>query len=293
MVPGQYDVIVADLFHPARDGAGTLYSLEHFRALRQRLAPGGLLCQWLPLYQLDEPILQVIIRTFLEVFPETRAFLLRFNVETPVLGLIGAARPQRYPADYFAARVTDRALAARLSSDQLRDGIHLLGCFLADSQTLRAYAATAPLNTDDQPVVVFGAPRFNVDGSAKPHGRLLDLLDRCASDPRDLVQTDTPSGIEFAEALARFVAARTAYLRGLAAEAEGNQDRAVDAFVESARLSPLFATGYAQCLSLAMRKSQTDPAAARQLLQRLVQARPERPVAGELLRRLESIPPNP
>src|SRR5439155_19842133 len=39
-----YDVIVADLFHPARDGAGSLYTLEHFRAVRERLAPGGLFC---------------------------------------------------------------------------------------------------------------------------------------------------------------------------------------------------------------------------------------------------------
>src|ERR1041385_4258376 len=66
----QYDVIVADLFHPARDGAGSLYTLEHFSAIRRRLAPGGLFCQWLPLHQLDEHMLRVIIRTFLEVFPD-------------------------------------------------------------------------------------------------------------------------------------------------------------------------------------------------------------------------------
>src|SRR5438034_94509 len=67
----QYDVIVADLFHPARDGAGSLYTLEHFRAIRQRLASGGLFCQWLPLHQLDENMLRIIVRTFLEIFPRS------------------------------------------------------------------------------------------------------------------------------------------------------------------------------------------------------------------------------
>ncbi|MCH9033231.1 MAG: fused MFS/spermidine synthase, partial [Planctomycetes bacterium] len=34
-----YDVIIADLFHPARDGAASLYTREHFTAIRDRLAP--------------------------------------------------------------------------------------------------------------------------------------------------------------------------------------------------------------------------------------------------------------
>src|SRR6185503_15255902 len=85
----QYDVIVADLFHPYRDGAGALYTQEHFAAVRGRLATNGLFCQWLPLHQLDEPTLRVVIQTFLKEFPNAQAWLLRFNVNVPVLGLVG------------------------------------------------------------------------------------------------------------------------------------------------------------------------------------------------------------
>ena len=49
----KYDVVVADLFHPSRDGAGSLYTQEHFAAIRNLLSEKGLFCQWLPLYQLD------------------------------------------------------------------------------------------------------------------------------------------------------------------------------------------------------------------------------------------------
>ena len=41
-VTNRYDVIVGDLFHPAQDGAGFLYTVEHFAAARERLNPGGL-----------------------------------------------------------------------------------------------------------------------------------------------------------------------------------------------------------------------------------------------------------
>ena len=56
----KYDVIVADLFHPSRDGAGSLYTVEHFTAIRRLLTERGLFCQWLPLYQLD---LETLLRS--------------------------------------------------------------------------------------------------------------------------------------------------------------------------------------------------------------------------------------
>lgn len=84
-----YDVIVADLFHPARDGGGMLYTLEHFRAIHDRLSSGGLFVQWLPMYQLDEPTTRAIVRTLLEIFPDTRAVMHDVELNNPVVGLVG------------------------------------------------------------------------------------------------------------------------------------------------------------------------------------------------------------
>src|ERR1044072_4212627 len=42
----QYDLIVSDNFHPARSGSSALYTVEHFIAVRTRVAPGGLSCLW-------------------------------------------------------------------------------------------------------------------------------------------------------------------------------------------------------------------------------------------------------
>src|SRR5205085_1367648 len=106
----RYDVIVADLFHPARDGAGSLYTLEHFQAIRERLSPGGIFCQWLPLHQLDEEMLGIIIRTFLEVFPEAQAYLLRFNVDAPVIGLMACSDWPRYSTQWVESHLRDGRL---------------------------------------------------------------------------------------------------------------------------------------------------------------------------------------
>ncbi|MBI2924384.1 MAG: fused MFS/spermidine synthase [Verrucomicrobia bacterium] len=283
----RYDLIVADLFHPARDGAGALYTREHFQAMRERLAPGGLLCQWLPLYQLDEAMLRVITRTFLEVFPHARAFLLRLNVDTPVLGLIGWLEPAKYPPGWLARRVGEPVLVAALKPLSLVDDLQLFGGYLADAETLHTFARGAPLNTDDHPVVVFEAPRFAYDRTATSYGRMLALLDLRQPDLSDLIDEGADaSSPTFSERLAHFITARDRYLRGLVAEVEGRKAEALDAFVGSARLSPDFTTGYAHCLTLVSQQAQSNPAAARELLRRLSEARPERGVAQEMLKRL-------
>jgi hypothetical protein len=69
-------------------------------------------------------------------------------------------------------------------------------------------------------------------------------------------------------------------------EADGQTDRAVDGYIESARLSEDFTTGYAQCVTIAGAKAASDPATARRILERLVEAQPNRPVAREMLQRL-------
>lgn len=97
--PGEYDVIIGDLFLPWRTGEGRLYSLEHFQAVRRALKPGGIFCQWLPMYQLTEKQFAAIARTFQAVFPG--AFFIRgdFYADKPILGLVGGRAWNEIPWD--------------------------------------------------------------------------------------------------------------------------------------------------------------------------------------------------
>ena len=149
--PNAYDVIVADLFHPGRDGGGMLYTREHFRAVSERLSPGGLFCQWLPLYQLDEPMIRVIIKSFLEVYPNARALLMNNRVKFPALALVGTydAVSPSYSADWFDARVSDDTLRSNLRSVGLESSYHLFGAFVASADALMDYAGEAVINTDE------------------------------------------------------------------------------------------------------------------------------------------------
>jgi spermidine synthase len=86
---GRFDLVVGDFYLPWGSGAGRLYSREHIEAVRRSLAPGGIFCQWLPLYQLAESDLAIAAATFQSVFPEVQLFRNRLDPLQPGLALVG------------------------------------------------------------------------------------------------------------------------------------------------------------------------------------------------------------
>ena len=280
-------MIVGDLFHPYRDGAGALYTREHFAAVRERLATNGLFCQWLPLHQFDEPTLRVVVRTFLQEFPNTEAWLLRFNVNAPALGLIGWNGKCHFSTNWIESRLADPRLATEIRRLALADSVRVFGHLAASSDDLRHFANGAPICTDDNPCVTFMAPRLTYQRGAKPYASLFALLAAAKPDTSVALHfSDSAGEAEFARQVSNYIAARNVYLRGLVLDLEERRDDAIAAYIESARLSPEFTSGYAQCLTIASVIAGSAPARAKKILERLVEVRPERPVAKEMLERL-------
>jgi spermidine synthase len=65
----KFDVITSDPIHPWVKGAATLYTKEYFEHVKAHLNPGGVVTQWVPLYESTEDVVRSEIATFLEVFP--------------------------------------------------------------------------------------------------------------------------------------------------------------------------------------------------------------------------------
>ncbi|HXL31012.1 MAG TPA: spermidine synthase, partial [Bradyrhizobium sp.] len=187
----QYDVIIADLFHPALDGSGALYTTDHFETVRRRLAQGGVFCQWLPLYQLDLPSLRAIVRGFLEIYPSGSAWLNHYSVRTPMLALIGPRDGGTLDLDALDTRLRDpavRPVARRLGFETSMD---LLGQYLGGARTLSAFAGQGPRNTDDYPFVTFDARRNVQALTAPPWALLRAVTQALRPDPAELLAEPT------------------------------------------------------------------------------------------------------
>ncbi|WP_326544174.1 fused MFS/spermidine synthase [Pseudorhodoferax sp.] len=286
----QYDLIVSDNFHPARSGSAALYTVEHFQAVRARLAAGGLFCQWLPLHQLDLPTLRSIVRAFATAFPDGGALLATLSLETPVLGLVGHADGGRFDL----AQLQARAAAARHwprspAGLGLDDAYAVLGTLVAGPQALQRLAAGAPANTDDHPIVAYLAPRATYAPAGPPRERLGQLMAALSLQPQELVDADPAA----AARLAAYWDARTRFLaagRGVQPSADVRRMLAQvqQPLLEVLRTSADFRPAYDPLLQMAAALARVDAPAARDLLDELVRLQPARPEAGELLRRLPS-----
>jgi spermidine synthase len=282
-----YDMILADFFHPYRDGAATLYTLEHFQSIKSRLEPGGIFCQWLPLYQLDTLSFRIIVRTFLRAFPHAQAYLGNFNAEMPGLALVGSDEKRVYPSDWFAKRAIDAGLGEMLGKEGISDAFRVPSFFLASHGDLEALAGDAPLNTDDHPRVMYINPGFSKLKSFTPYGRLETLLDLCRHDPAEWAGAGQDSASRsYRESVGKVLAGRDLYLRGAIAEAKGNGDEAVAYYLRSAATSADFSVGYAKCLMMAMEQAQDNPDWSKSMLVKLQEMRPEFEDAGTVLREM-------
>ena len=284
----RYDVIVADNFHPARSGSGALYTVEHFRAVREHLAAGGLFCQWLPLHQLDLDTLRSIVRTFLAVYPEGAALLATNSLDTPVVGLIGRRDATGLRAENVRERVASPRLPPSAAQLGLGDELAVLGSFIAGPSALTTFAGDAPLNTDDLPVVAYLAPRITYAADSAPRDRLIALLHAVRVKPAEILA----SGEEGAR-LAAYWTARDRFIEaGYAVRATNDVvtmlEQVREPLLAVLRASPDFGPAYDPLLRMASELGRSDAGAARELLVELAIIQPARLEAAEALRRLDA-----
>jgi spermidine synthase len=275
-----YDVIVSDNFHPARSGSGSLYTVEHFAAVRGRLDGGGLFCQWLPLHQLDVWTLRSIVKSFLSVYPRGWAILASNSLETPVFGLVGRADGARIDV----AVVRDRL--ARVALPGLEDELALLGSFVAGPEALQRFGGSAAVNTDDHPVVAYRAPRITYAPDSRPGDRLIAVLRELSIEPAQLIVA--PPDQAWPLRLAAYWQARNRFIESgrdvrLSPNVREMLAQVREPLLSVLRISPDFRPAYDPLLAMATALAPTDARGAGALLRELTRIQPGRGEARQAL----------
>ncbi|HEU4893962.1 MAG TPA: fused MFS/spermidine synthase [Vicinamibacterales bacterium] len=202
----RFDVVVGDLVVPWRRGESSLYTRESFDAVRRVLAPGGLYCQWVPLYQISEAEFDSIAASFLDVFPRTTLWRGDFSAGQAAVALIGHTSPDGLEA----AAVDARSQALMANPDRSNPYLsHRAGTWLYFVGPLDAADRrfrSARRNRDANPWIELAGPSLHLriqSGEARPFiGRpLKDRLEaiRSASLAGTAAASLTPEQIEWRE----------------------------------------------------------------------------------------------
>lgn len=160
--PAPYDLIVSEPSNPWIAGIANLFTREFYRAARRQLSERGVMVQWLQAYSIDARDMQMVVRTFQEVFPHVSIW------KTTPGDFLLVATPAPLELDLGAIERRLRASpGAREDFERFGwSGERLLDRFFLGEEDARRYAAGAPVNTDDRPILEFSAPRALYGGSA-------------------------------------------------------------------------------------------------------------------------------
>lgn len=149
----KFDIVMNDSTYPGSSGSSALYTVDHFRQCRKRLAEGGLFSCWVPL-DLRPAELRMILRSFQEVFPHT-SFWVASNCVNKHALILGSLTPLRIDFARLKAVVSRPDVAADLKAVAINDVYDLLDCHICDEAGIRELVRNDPVNSDDRPLLEF------------------------------------------------------------------------------------------------------------------------------------------
>jgi hypothetical protein len=152
-----YDVIMLEPPETFTAGVINLYTKEFYEDALPRLAPGGLMMQWIPVGESPVEQERMLFRAFSDVFPHVAAWRL---LDSGCMLLIGTREPLLIDYGRLRARLLEPRIARDMELSGVRDIDHFLSFFIFDDQAFRNFVGDAPAVTDDRTVLDFTMPRY-------------------------------------------------------------------------------------------------------------------------------------
>ena len=248
----KYDVIASEPSNPWLAGVGNLFTQEAFQLSHDHLNPGGVMCQWIHSYSLEETDFFSIARTFGAVYKHMQLWC----VNRRDFLLIGADAPIRMDILKLRARMAQKNVKPLLESIRFDSEEEFAACFMSTDSELRNIVKGAPLHTDDNMNLEFSTPKA-----------LYNTLQQLRStqfepDPESLVDLNTlPAGERRATGERLDFAASGREHTRCAFEHAGNR---IDHWVKALALAPkqFWAVEYKKFIEAAVEKRPAEKAPA-------------------------------
>src|SRR5215831_16152309 len=147
----KFDGITSDPLDPWVKGAAALYTREFFEIAKQHLNPGGVVTQFVQLYESNEEAVKSEIATFLEAFPNGMVFANTVNGQGYDVVLLGQVEPTKIDVDKLQAKL-DSPEYARMAQSLREIGIYsatdLMATYAGNVADLKPWTQDAKINRD-------------------------------------------------------------------------------------------------------------------------------------------------
>lgn len=155
-IPQKYDMIISEPSNPWQTGNANLFTEDFFRIAGSRLNEGGILCQWIPYYNMDSSHFKLIIKSLQSVFPYVHLWMSGTDTF-----LLSSMQPLEIKAERLRHLFNEFNIYKKFQEMNIDTPGSLLSFYYLDNSSLKAMTnGVHGLNTDAFPVVEFHSPKF-------------------------------------------------------------------------------------------------------------------------------------
>jgi spermidine synthase len=145
----RFDVITSDPIHPWVRGNSVLFSREYYAIVRDRLRPGGIASQWVPLYETSEFAIKIQMQTFMRAFPEGTVWNTAITGRGYDVVLVGSAEPMRLELAAVQRRISQTArIDESLRQVSINSVVDLFATYGTNGRDMQKWLGKTPVNRD-------------------------------------------------------------------------------------------------------------------------------------------------
>ena len=152
-----YDVIATDVTNLQYKQNSSLYTVEYFQLMQNKLRPAGIACAWIPMAAINTQELRILMKSFQHVFPHATLWYMN-HTHTNFGILIGT--PEELTIDFQRLQQSFQlpAVAENLKLISVTDPLQIIHSLHLDEHGYRRFCGDVLRHTDNDPVLEFSSP---------------------------------------------------------------------------------------------------------------------------------------
>jgi len=151
----KFDVIVSEPSNPWLTGVANLFTLEYFKRGAECLTEDGLFSQWLQIYEMSPTDVKTLVATFKSAFPHVYLFR---GAEGDLM-LLGSKSERKLDTSIITSHFNDPKVATDLLRINTDSALDIISRLYLGPEEVSGFASGASINTDDNALIEFSAPR--------------------------------------------------------------------------------------------------------------------------------------
>lgn len=152
-----YDVIATDVTNLQYKQNSSLYTVEYFQLLQNKLRPDGIACAWIPMAAIATDELRILMKSFQHVFPHATLWYMN-HTHTNFGILMGTPLELTIDFQRIEQAFAIPAVAENLKLISITDPLQVIHSLHLDEHGYRRFCGDVPLHTDNAPVLEFSSP---------------------------------------------------------------------------------------------------------------------------------------